>query len=779
MLSAAAALLLLAGALGGLVPAAAEWSIEDTPFLGLPSFVNVTAAAGLGGFHHAGWLGDGELLEGAPLWPEQAGPGACWLDADADGWLDLYLVNGLYLTAPGLNAERAPRSLLYRNQQDGTFADVTDVAGVGLARLGQGCAAADYDNDGFTDLYVTGWGGGVLFRNAGDGTFANVTSNAGVRDAQCGAQACWSTSASWLDYDRDGCLDLYVGHFIDWDPEDPPDHNFPVPPQKNRLFHNACDGTFTDATDAAGVTHVRSTWATVAADLDGDGWPDLYVSNDGNTNNLYRNQHDGTFVDAASTVTDNDARNSMGAAVADFDADGRLDIGTTNFVSQTNGIFRASGADYVDVGMDPPFDDALPMSGWALGWPDLDNDAWPDLMVMNSLPQAGGVEPRQPMLAYRNLGSGAFEQVAPLLGADFQGIVAARGAAWGDYDNDGDVDVLAAEGGDAGTHLYRAIRVGGNFLTLDLRGIAPGVTRDAIGARVTVAGAGLPSQLQEKVAGDGFLSTSDPRLHFGLGGAAAADVTVRWPDGSTATYASVRANTFTRLVQGEPQPQTLRALPLLALDVPALARYGDAWTLEAAAEVGAGAGLASLQWDFGDGASAQGSMVEHAFQDVGALVVRATATDTLGRAKTTAARVHTWDDLTQEVAMDAPTFLPHEPATGRVAVRFSDGRPVAGAVVHLHVTYASSSPELDALMTAMPVFVREAMGYVDHDLEGVTGADGVFAFTVPFSIPSPSDFAPLQANHPGAYTATATSAARGSVAPPAATAYEVGAPPAP
>jgi enediyne biosynthesis protein E4 len=775
--AAMAVALLTAPALLGLLPAGVAWSVEDTPPLGLPALQRVTVAAGLGGFHHAGWLGDTSPVAPRPEFPETMGPGACWVDVDGDDWLDLYLVNGLYLSEPDLNAARHPRSMLYRNAHDGTFTDVTDAAGVGLEVMGQGCAAADYDNDGATDLYVTGWAGATLFRNLGDGTFANVTDEAGVGDRACGEDACWGTTATWLDFDRDGCLDLFAGHYTPWDPGHVLPQNSPGPGQPNRLFRNLCDGAFADATAAAGLVEVKDTWASVAADLDDDGWPDLYVANDQDPNDLYINHRDGTFRNRAGSVANNSGRAAMGAAAGDFNGDGRLDLAVTNFVQQTNGVFRAVGADYVDVGMEAPLDDAMPLSGWAPRWFDVDNDGLTDLMTVNGLPNGVGADPRHPLRVYRNVGTG-FAQVAPMLGPDFQALVAGRGAAWGDYDNDGDVDVLVAEGGEADTHLFRSVGSGGNFLALGLRGTVAGVNRDAIGARVTVRAAGLPDQMQEKTAGDGLMSTSDPRLHFGLGMAASADVMVRWPDGTTASYPGLRANSFLRLVQGDALPHILRALPLVALAGPSAAAYGTPAAFTAQAELAAGASLAQVDWDFGDGSSLVGGPAEaqHAFQDIGAMVVRATVTDTLGRAKTAALRVAVADTLQQNLAMDHGTFTPLEPAAGRVTVRFSDDRPVAGAEVHVHVTYASGSPDLDAFMATMPLFVREAMGYVDHDLAGLTGSDGVAAFTVPYSIPPPSDFVPLQANHPGVYTATATGTARGSTFAPVSQVYRVGVP---
>ena len=774
----AAGLVALLALLAALPAPGAEPGI-DVPPLGRPVFTDVTAAAGLGGFLHAGYLGPGNLDDPPAFFTEFTGPGACWLDADGDGWLDLYLVNGLHRTEPSKNAVQDPHGKLYRNSHDGTFADASAGSGADLRGVHQGCAAADYDNDGDADLYVTGHGGNTLLRNRGDGTFDNVTGAAGVRDAQCGDYPCWGSSVSWLDADRDGCLDLFVNHFTDYDPENPPPVNGPGPGQVNRFYRNLCDGTFADRTGAANLSHEKKdSWSSVAADFNNDGWPDLYVSNDGDANDLYLNDGDGTFTRKEGSAA-SDPRSGMGTAVGDFDHDGKLDIVTTNYVGQTNGIFQAAGDDYVDIGADAPFDDADPYSGWGTAWVDLHNDGHPDLVVANGLTEDYGVqEVRHPLLAYENLdGAGGWRSVRADLGADFQRELVARGAAFADYDNDGDVDVLVTEAGEAPTHLLRSDRGGGNFLTLDLRSLQPGVNRDAVGARVWVRAAGLDDQMRDKTAGDSYLGSSDPRLHFGLGTAEAADVEVRWPDGARQTWQGLPANAFLRLTQGEAQAEVLRALPLVRLGGPAEVQRLAPAAFAADVALPGGATLAGIAWDLGDGATASGPTASHAFGDVGEYVVRATASDTDGRAKTQAMRVRVWDRLAAQVQIDAPVFTPLEQPRGTVWVRFEDGTPVRNAEVTVVVARSSGHALVDAALEAGPFFLREVLGFVPFEFRGATGADGAFRFTVPHNLESPVAFLELEASHPGSYTATATGGARGSVFEAASATYEVGVPP--
>ncbi|MCA1814062.1 MAG: FG-GAP-like repeat-containing protein [Halobacteriales archaeon] len=731
----------------------------DPPSVGRARYADETVAAGLGSYLHAGFLGN---VSTHPIFTEIAGPGACWLDADGDGRLDAYLVNGVYQTTSELNAARQPHSGLWL-QGDAGFAERDSAAR--LVGIYFGCAAADYDNDGHPDVFVTGFGGSVLLRNRGDGAFDNVTAALGVADAACGDWPCWATSATWFDYDRDGCLDLFVDHFGNYDLAHPPPENGPevAPPQQNRLFHGACGGAFTDVTEAAGLTQVRHSWSSAAADLDDDGWPDLYVSNDGDGNDLLLNQADGTFA-PWDTPANNSLRHGMGTAIGDLDLDGHFDVVTTNFVTEANGLFLG-GNGYADIGSGQPFDDAVPQSGWAARIADLDNNGWPDLMVVNGLTETigGRIPSEEPVLLYENLGQGAYQRIRDDVGPSLAQELTGRGAAWGDYDDDGALDVLLMEAGPSPAHLLHARQVGGNALTLDLVGAHAGTTRDAVGARVTVRAPGLPDQVQEKMLGEGFLSSSDPRLHVGLGDATHADVGIRWPDGSTQTFPAT-ANTFLRVTEGD-APVVLRALPVVSISGPAAGQRLE--PLAFTAQASAPAGIAGIAWEFPEG-TGEGASVAHAFTDVGWSAVRATATDAHGRTSTHGTQVFVTDHLQASLAFDEDAFLPAEQARGNATVRFSNGDPVRGASVHIAIAYSTGLPALDALLAQLPRAVRQVLtGDEAWEVDVETGPDGRAPFVVPFTAPSPTGLVDLSTNHPGTYVVTATGGARGSSFDPA------------
>jgi hypothetical protein len=765
----AALVLALAGPLGSLHPAVAQ---GGEPASGWPLFRNVTVTAGLGSFLHAGWLGRPNQVN-EPLFTEISGGGACWIDYDRDGWPDLYLVNNLYLTYPQNNEIYNPHSMMFHNNRDGTFTDVTQQTGTWTQEMSQGCSVADYDNDGWPDLYVTGWDGNVLFHNNGDGTFSNVTAAAGLRDDQCGAAKCWSTSSSWLDYNKDGCLDLYVDHWGDFDPAHPPKGNGPenVVPQLSRLYRNNCDGTFTDVTAQAGIADRYHHWASVAVDLNGDGWPDLYVGNDGDPNTVLLNNHDGTFTNV-SGVALNDPRHAMGVAVADWNGDGRPDIADTNFVEEYNGVYLsgAGGVNgYTDVGSNDPLTDALPYSGWSVSGADVNNDGLPDLMVVNGMTEnTDQEEPAvEPPLAYLGLGGGSFVAASSHLGPDFPTPIAGRGGAWADYDDDGAVDAIFCEAGQAPTHLFHNERVGGNFVSLDLVGTAANVSRDALGAKIVVHAAGLADQTQWKVSGTGFLSGSDLRLHFGLGTATSADVTVTWPDGSTQSWTALRANTFFQLTQGDATAAALRSLPVPTLTAPDTARRLALVPFGATADVADGASVASVAWDFDDGGNATGANVTHAFRDVGRFVVRATVTDTLGRSKVGSIPVFVTDDLVAHVQFDKATFLPAEALSGSVVVTYPDGTPVPGAAAAIQIAHSTGNAQADAVVHDLPRSARDALADGSVWANGTTDGSGTFRFVAPWSEPSPTTLADASVNVPGRYDATVV-ADRAGIDSPAA-----------
>ncbi|MCA1813924.1 MAG: FG-GAP-like repeat-containing protein [Halobacteriales archaeon] len=681
----------------------------DAPPMGRATLREVHDAA-LAGYVHAGSLGNASVQVSRL---EMSGPGACWLDVDQDGLLDLFVVNGRYVTQPELNA-RLPRSMLFRGLGSG-FADATDASGAGLEGQHLGCAAGDYDNDGWPDLYVTGYGGGALLHNA-QGVLTDVADDAGVRDATCGAWLCLGMSADWLDYDRDGCLDLFVDHYGRLDLNDPQGALYQ---QENRLYRGDCRGQFQDRTLAANLTQVLPSYSSVASDLDNDGWPDLYVSNDGQPNDVYLNNGDGTFREADNEARD--VRNGMGTAVGDFDHDGRMDIVTTNWLQTTNGIFRArSDGGYDDLGTQDVFLDAFPYSGWAARWLDVNNDGHQDLAVVNGMTSDDGtIEVAEPMLLYENLADGTFQRQADDVGLDFQRPLVARSAAWADYDDDGSMDVAVTEAGEAPVHLFR----------------------------------------------------EDPRLHAGLARAEEASLEVRWPDGSAETFAGVRANSVVRIVQGQGLTY-VQQLPLARITAPSLVHRLDPATLHV--EGVRGTHVAQADWSFEDGGAAQGAQVEHRFTDVGTVRARVAVQDA-GRAKVALAPVQVWDELRAAIAPDQATFLPTERAQGTVRVSFSDGAPVRDAHVQLTVTYGSGIPELDQAVQLLPRAARTALGYVSFAIEGRTDAQGGMRFDVPFNQPRPSDLVPFDGlNMPGIYTVVAHGGARGSAFPDAAQSYAVG-----
>jgi enediyne biosynthesis protein E4 len=502
---------------------------------------------------------------------ETTGTGVAAFDYDGDGWVDIFLVNGS--TLDGFPEGSAPTSHLYRNRRDGTFEDVTAAAGLALAGWGQGACAGDYDNDGDEDLAVTFWGRNRLMRNRGDGRFEDATQAAGLETGQ----RRWGTGCAFLDYDRDGQLDLFVGHYIDFDPATAPVPESGLcrykglavacgppglPGAKNALYHNAGGGRFTDVSVAAGITASSGTYSLGVStlDFDDDGWVDLYVANDSSPSALYRNNRDGTFTDIAIRAgcaysQDGRPQAGMGVAVGDYDRDGRVDIFKTNFAGDTSTLYANTGAGLCD---DRTYAGGLGRNtrwlGWGVAFADFDLDAWPDLFLVNGhvYPEVDRVKTeagyKQPKVVYRNRGDGRFDDVTERLGPPVTLPKASRGAAFADLDNDGDVDVVVNNMHDV-PELYRLDRLApGNWLTLRLRGVQS--NRSAIGARVRVTAGGV-TQVGEVRGGGSYFSQNDVRVHFGLAGAARADrVVVRWPNGRDETWRDVEANRIVTLTEG-------------------------------------------------------------------------------------------------------------------------------------------------------------------------------------------------------------------------------------
>ena len=500
---------------------------------------------------------------------ETTGTGAAFVDYDRDGRLDVFLANGT--TPEGFPAGLVPRCALFHNKGDGMFEDVTEAAGVARSGWGQGVAVGDYDNDGFPDLYLTFFGQNVLFHNNGNGTFTDVTAKAGV------AAGGWSTSAAFADYDKDGHLDLYVAKYVDFDlktaplPGSRPNCFYkgqPVmcgprglPGGRDVLYHNNGDGTFTDVTAEAGdLDHERLRGLGVAwGDYDDDGYPDLFVANDAHPNLLYHNLGNGTFAEVAfeaGVAFDEDGREraGMGVDFGDYDNDGRLDIVLTNFQGEPNALYRNLGnGSFLETTWSAALGEpTLAYLGWGTGFVDFDNDGFRDLFFVN-----GHVYPEvdrhgldetyaQRNLVFKNRGNGTFADVTALAGPDLARRHVGRGAAFGDYDNDGRMDVLVSNIND-GVLLLHNETAAGHWLTVGLQGRRS--NRDGIGARIFVE-AGPLRCVHEVHGGGSYLSTSDFRAHFGLGEAKTASLQIRWPSGTIDRLDNVAADQIVVVEEG-------------------------------------------------------------------------------------------------------------------------------------------------------------------------------------------------------------------------------------
>jgi enediyne biosynthesis protein E4 len=506
-------------------------------------FEDVGAKAGIEFTHSFGAEKLGSLVE-------SSGAGAVWFDYDNDGLLDLYAVSGRDL-GKGMHPfplrkapANPPHNHLYRNLGGGRFADVTEKAGAGADLFGMAAVAADYDNDGNTDLLVTGYGKAILYRNRGDGTFEDATAKAGVRVAG------WSIGSAWLDYDRNGCVDLFVGRYVKFDPTYRnfyPADNFPGPldyePEPNVLLKNNCNGTFTDVSEASGIARRKGrAMGATAADFDLDGYPDIYVANDKTENFLFHNEKDGTFREMALPAgvaygQNGESTSAMGPVFADFDRDGRVDLWVSD--SKYNRLMKnVGGLKFEDVTAQAGISQlAAQYVSWGTGVQDFDNDGRDDVFIVH-----GGLIPLVPQehTVFRGLGNWKFEDVSTAAGAFFQAKSVGRGAAFADYDNDGRVDAFVINLGGPAFLLHNESPRAGHWLAVKLAGRKS--NRDGIGAQVEVLAGGLKQQ-RERVAGSGYLSQDDPRLHFGLGAAAKVGrLTVTWPSGTRQVLENVAAD---------------------------------------------------------------------------------------------------------------------------------------------------------------------------------------------------------------------------------------------
>ena len=520
----------------------------------LPVFTDITKQAGITFKHSYGDHHLDNIVEGT-------GAGACFFDYDGDGYMDLYLVTGTWTKNVSSNEGRDLRgklsNRLYHNNGDGTFTDVTEKAGVGgNGAFGTGCSAADYDNDGHIDLYVLNYNGNILYHNNGDGTFTEVSKQAGLDDKR------WALSAAWFDYNNDGYLDAFVGNYLLYDDgkfrDFYPAAGYPGPlsysGQANALFRNNGDGTFTDATKEAGVYKPdgRAMSVTVA-DFRNIGRLDIFVADDAMENYFFENTGHGTFVEKAVDYglaygENGQGVSSMGPVVGDVNRDGLLDI----FIPNLNYCILFQQAlvngrrTFFDRTAITGLSQALGQyAGWGAVMFDYDNDGWLDLFIAHGDAHHEYVEEASLM---RNKGDGTFEDVSDRSGQYFKEKYVGRGVTWADIDNDGDIDLLVVNLNDSPKLLRNDGGNRNNWITVDAKLRFPTGQRDAIGARVTVT-TGALKQIEDLMPTRGYLSQGDPRLHFGLGKAAYADlVEIRWPDGAVEKYEKVKANQFLRLV---------------------------------------------------------------------------------------------------------------------------------------------------------------------------------------------------------------------------------------
>ncbi len=507
---------------------------------------------------------------------ETTGTGVAIFDYDNDGWPDIFVVNGTTLDA--LPTAKSPTSHLYRNNHDGTFTDVTEKAGLTHTGWGQGVCVGDYDNDGFEDLYVTYYGRNVLYHNNGNGTFADVSEKAHV----AGSGKAWGTGCAFVDYDRDGKLDLVVANYLDFDsatalsPGERPScmwKGVPVmcgprglPWAKNILYHNLGKGVFEDVTTKAHIdqTNGHYSFSVSTFDYDDDGWPDIFVACDSTAGILYHNNHDGTFADVAviaGAAFNDDGREQagMGSTVGDYDSDGRLDLFKTNFSDDTATLYRNNGDGTFD---DKTFPAGFGLNTQYLGWGvmflDVDNDGWPDLLLVNGhvYPEVDsqhlGSNFQEPKILYHNNGNETFTDISAHAGPGITAVSSARGLAVGDLWNDGRMSAVISNMNAPPMLLVNDVHNGNHWIALHTIGSKS--NRDGIGAKITVK-AGTRTFVDEVRSGSSYISNNDMRVHFGLGATTKIDwVQVRWPSGLVERFENLPVDASYILKEGSGTP---------------------------------------------------------------------------------------------------------------------------------------------------------------------------------------------------------------------------------
>jgi len=508
---------------------------------------------------------------------ETVGCGIAFLDYDNDGWLDIFVLCGTRMDNP----PQGSTNRLYKNNRDGTFTDVTEIAGLVRSGWASGITVADYNNDGFEDIFITYYGQNVLYRNNGDGTFTDVTKEAGLLYE--GAPR-WGSGCTFVDYDRDGHLDLFVANYVDLHPERLPKPganpfcNFkgvPVncgprglPLARNYLYKNQRNGTFRDVSAEAGIARAEHTYSmtAVAADFNNDSWTDIYVACDSTPSLLFRNAKNGTLIEegvqqGVGLSDDGQEQAGMGVAVGDYNLDGRLDIFKTHFSDDTSVLYRNDGnAGFSDVTSAAGIGVETRYISWGTGFADFDNNGLPDLAVVTGsvYPEVERQFPEYPLKTpryiFRNLGNGRFEEMIEEAGPGISATHCSRGCAFGDFDNDGDVDMVVINLNEPPSLLKNDVTSGLNWIKVLL--VGTNSNRSAIGSRV-LARYGPRTQAQAVMAQSSFYSVNDRRLHFGLGAETHADIEVHWTNGLTERFTNIECNHLVTITEGKGIVKTL------------------------------------------------------------------------------------------------------------------------------------------------------------------------------------------------------------------------------